>query len=213
VCSATRGAAVSVNWTETHAGAEALCYEFNHYMINGPNGPSKLGEALYDSKFYVHNNFGWDHYLEFQNMYDYNLYGDPAMKREGVTIGGPSKPEIDGSITGKPGVDYDYNFMSTHPSDEEIYYYIIWGDGHIQDWIGPYASGAVVTFNHTFTTKRTYTIKAKARDIHGSESDWGELVVTMPRNRAITRPFQWFLQQHLNLFPILQMLLQRLGLQ
>ena len=39
VCSATRGAAVSVDWVESHAGAEALCYEFNHYMINGPNGP------------------------------------------------------------------------------------------------------------------------------------------------------------------------------
>ena len=207
VCSATRGAAVSVNWTETHAGAEALCYEFNHYMINGPNGPSKLGEALYDSKFYVHNNFGWDHYLEFQNMFDYNLYGDPAMKREGITIGGPSIPEIDGPTTGKPGVEYDYNFMSTHPSDEDIYYYITWGDGHIQDWEGPYASGEVVTLNHTFTTKGTYTISAKAKDIHDSESDWGYLDVTMPRSSFLNN---FIMGKILKFFQIILSLLENI---
>jgi len=87
VLSATRGAAVSVNWSLYHAGAEAMCYEFNHYMINGPNGPEKVGEALYNSKFYVHDNFGWDHYYEYQNMFDYNLYGDPSLVREGVPVG------------------------------------------------------------------------------------------------------------------------------
>lgn len=89
ICSATRGAAVSSNWAVSHAGAEALCYEFNHYLINGPYGPVSIGEALYDSKFYVHDNFGWDHYLEFQNMFDYNLYGDPSMIREGLSLKSP----------------------------------------------------------------------------------------------------------------------------
>jgi hypothetical protein len=200
ICSATRGAAVSVNWTETHAGAEALCYEFNHYMINGPNGPSKLGEALYDSKFYVHNNFGWDHYLEFQNMYDYNLYGDPAMMREGITPGAPSKPDINGPINGKPGVEYDYNFMSIHPLDEDIFYFINWGDGNIQNWTGPYASGEVVTFNHTFTTKGTFTISARAKDIYNAQSAWGNLDVTMPRSRFLNN---FIMDQILEFFQII----------
>ena len=118
-------------------------------------------------------------------MFDNNLYGDPAMKREGISIGGPSKPEIDGPLTGKPGVDYDYKFMSIHPSDVDIYYYIIWGDGHIQDWIGPYPAGKVITLNHTFTTKGTYKISAKAKDIYDVESDYGHLYVTMPRSRFL----------------------------
>jgi len=92
VCSATRGAAVSVNWTETHAGAEALCYEFNHYMINGPSGPERVGNALYDSKFYVHHNFGWDHYYEYQNMFCFNLYGDPSLIQKGTS---GNIPEVD----------------------------------------------------------------------------------------------------------------------
>jgi hypothetical protein len=86
VCSATRPAAITVNFTQYHSGAEALCYEFNHYMINGPNGSQPIGLALYESKYYVHYNFGWDTwYYEYKNMYNYNLYGDPSMRREGIS--------------------------------------------------------------------------------------------------------------------------------
>jgi len=90
ICSATRPAAISINFTQTHSGAEALCYEFNHYMINGPKGPEPIGVALYESKYFVHHNFGWeDWYYEYKNIYNYNLYGDPSMKREGVSNSSP----------------------------------------------------------------------------------------------------------------------------
>lgn len=86
VCSATRPAAITVNFTQYHSGAEALCYEFNHYMIDGPEGPQPIGVALYESKYYVHYNFGWDTwYYEYKNLYNYNLYGDPSMRREGIS--------------------------------------------------------------------------------------------------------------------------------
>jgi len=86
ICSATRPAAISVNFTQTHSGAEALCYEFNHYMIDGPEGPEPVGVALYESKYFVHHNFGWDDwYYEYKNIYNYNLYGDPSMRREGIS--------------------------------------------------------------------------------------------------------------------------------
>jgi hypothetical protein len=80
ICSATRPAAISKSFPESHSGAEALCYEFNHYMINGPFGPVPIGPALYESKYFVHKNYGWnDWFYEYQNMYNYNLYGDPSM--------------------------------------------------------------------------------------------------------------------------------------
>ncbi len=87
VVSATRGAAVTAYWDSIPGGAESICYEFNHYMINGPGGPEKVGDALYNSKAYVHYNFGWDHFYEYQNMFDYNLYGDPALVRGGISVG------------------------------------------------------------------------------------------------------------------------------
>jgi len=65
-------------------GAEAHCYEFNRFMVNGPDGKDKLGDALYKSKFFCDINYRWLHYAHNQNMFNYNLYGDPSMVREGV---------------------------------------------------------------------------------------------------------------------------------
>jgi len=61
-----------------------MCYEFNHYMINGPNGSEKVGDALYDSKLFCNQNYGWTSYHEYWNMFDFNLYGDPSLTREGT---------------------------------------------------------------------------------------------------------------------------------
>ncbi len=74
-------------------------------------------------------------------------------------------------------------------------------------------SGEEATIGHTWFEQGTYNIMAKARDIYCAESDWGTLTATMPRNQAyINTPFlnflQNFLQNHPNLFPILQHLLK-----
>jgi hypothetical protein len=194
VCSSTRGAAVSADWVVSHAGAEALCYEFNHYMIDGPNGPSKLGEALYDSKSYVHYNFGWEHPYEFMNMYDYNLYGDPSMWREGVSGSAPSAPQINGPASGKTGEKYDYTFRSIDPTDDDVFYYIEWDDGDILEWVGPYNSREEITFSHTWISQNTFNIRAKAKDDSGEESLWTSLEVSMskPKSLDLSRFFEIF---------------------
>jgi len=81
VVSASRGAAVSGDWLTYQGGTESICYEFNRYMIDENK---KVGEALYESKFYSNQNYGWEHYLEYQNMFVFNLYGDPSLSREGT---------------------------------------------------------------------------------------------------------------------------------
>ena len=54
-----------------------------------------------------------------------------------------------------------------------------------------------------------YSIEVKAKDTYGAESEWGELTVTMPRDKVIQNMmFLRFLEQ----FLLLQMLLQRLEL-
>jgi len=54
----------------------------------------------------------------------------------------PITPTIDGPARGKAGTEYDYDFHTIDPEGENVYYYIEWGDGSIEDWIGPYNSGA-----------------------------------------------------------------------
>ena len=68
-------------------GGELHCYEFNHYMINGPNGSEKVGEALYDSEFYINQAYSWDHFAEYWDLFTFNLYGDPSLVRDGVSVG------------------------------------------------------------------------------------------------------------------------------
>ncbi|NIN01406.1 MAG: hypothetical protein GTO24_25930, partial [candidate division Zixibacteria bacterium] len=65
-------------------GGELRIYHFNHFLIDGPGGPEKVGNALYDSKFYCDQNYSWDHYSEYWNAFGYNLYGDPSLIREGI---------------------------------------------------------------------------------------------------------------------------------
>jgi hypothetical protein len=64
-----------------------MCYEFNRFMIEGPygEGSQPMGMAFYDSKNYCHDNFPMHHYSEFTNMFQFNLYGDPTLVREGMT--------------------------------------------------------------------------------------------------------------------------------
>jgi hypothetical protein len=125
----------------------------------------------------------------------------------------PDKPIIDGPISGNTGVSYSYSFNSTDPEGHDVWYYVKWGDGSIEDWFGPFSSGVEVPQSHIFKNSGTYIIYAKGKDSNGAESDWAEFTVAMPRNRAIKNPFLNFFQIHPNLFPILQLLLQRLGLQ
>lgn len=113
----------------------------------------------------------------------------------------PNPPTITGQTNGNAGTPYTYTFTSTDPNGDQVSYYVDWGDNTNTGWFGPFASGTPQTKSHTWSTQGTYTIKAKAKDIYGAESDWGTLTVTMPRNRAIISPL---LLRFLDSFPLLE---------
>jgi hypothetical protein len=94
----------------------------------------------------------------------------------------PFTPDIAGETNGEAGVEYTYDFCSTDPDGDDIYYCIDWGDDSGEVCIGPYPSATCATAKHTWSEQGTYIIKAKARDIYDAESDWGTLAVTMPTN-------------------------------
>jgi hypothetical protein len=96
----------------------------------------------------------------------------------------PSKPLIDGPTHGKVGVEYTYTFNSTDEDGHSFRFYVNWGDG-TEEITDIYPNATIATLSHSWDTQGTYTIKAKAIDIHDAESEWGELQVTMPRNRML----------------------------
>lgn len=113
--------------------------------------------------------------------------------------GSPDAPTITGPANGKVKVAVAYNFTTTDPNNDEVSYFIDWGDGTNSSWIGSFPSGEVITQSHTWSTKGDYTLKAKAKDIYGQESDWGTLKITMPFSYNI--PFQPFWERLFNRWP------------
>ena len=95
----------------------------------------------------------------------------------------PVKPTIIGQKQGKEGARYDYNFSSTDPEGNDVYYYIDWGDGQLEDWIGPYKSGEEISIKHRWNRKGDFTIKAKTKDVFGDESEFSTLQISMPINK------------------------------
>ena len=120
----------------------------------------------------------------------------------------PEAPDIDGPPTGNPGTEYEYAFVTTDPNWDNVYYNIEWGDGKVEDWIGPYGSGEEIFLNHTWNEEGTYTIRARAKDTNNLWGPWGELEVTMPKNQQSQNWwFLQFLQNHPRMFPMLRQLL------
>ncbi len=121
----------------------------------------------------------------------------------------PEMPDIDGQTSGSAGTAYTFTFNSVDLDGDDVYYYIIWDDGYIENWDGPHPSGEDFDIDHTYSKEGTYTIEAKAKDINGAESDWGTLEVTMPRNKvAFNSLFLWFLER----IPLLERLLNLLNI-
>jgi len=92
----------------------------------------------------------------------------------------PEAPLIDGLTEGEAGVEYDYTFVADDPEEDDISYYVEWGDDTTSGWTEFVASGTEITLSHTWEEQGTYLIQAKAKDIHEAEGPWGELEVEMP---------------------------------
>jgi len=142
--------------------------------------------------------------------FDDTVTWDMCFKTYGRENVPPNEPFIDGPIKGKPGVEYSYTFVTDDLDGDDVYYWILWGDGcPAVEWIGPYGSGEVVTVKHTFTKKGTFTISAKAKDTVGAESEWGYLEVSIPRtyigrNSLLLR----LMEKFSHAFPIIRRMLE-----
>lgn len=137
---------------------------------------------------------------------------NPGFDLDAIQILNPSSvppimPDIDGATSGKAGKNYEYTFVTTDPNGDEVTYIVNWGDNSDEEIIGPYPSGEQITVNHSWV-EGDYSIKVKAVDKYGKESEWAILEISMPKSKFnINLPFQNFLENLSNLFQVLQKLL------
>lgn len=95
IVSSARPAAVSGDWRHDPGGTEQICYDFNRYMIQENE---RVGDALYDGKFSATTQYGWNRVYEYMNLYNFNLFGDPALQVDRTTVDAPELA-IDGGGT------------------------------------------------------------------------------------------------------------------
>jgi hypothetical protein len=99
----------------------------------------------------------------------------------------PEEPMITGPISGKIECEYKFNFSTTDPDGDEVFYWILWFEGCPGvSWIGPYDSGEIISKSYTYNEEGNYTISVKSRDSYGGESDWSTLKVIITKKKSYT---------------------------
>jgi desulfoferrodoxin (superoxide reductase-like protein) len=112
-----------------------------------------------------------------------NLFGSLSASVIIPSKDAPSTPDISGNRNIKPNTDYDYNFVARDPNNDDLLYYIDWGDGTNSGWIGPFASGEEIVRTHSWSSNGEFALTVKAKDINDNEGLPGTLDITVPRTR------------------------------
>jgi hypothetical protein len=121
----------------------------------------------------------------------------------------PTDPEINGPTRSNPDIDQEFTFVSYDPDDQTIMYIVDWGDDTPLKETGYYNNGTVVTLNHSWTEKDKFTIRAKAIDTFGEESEWSEFEIEIPRGRPLgynTNLFNWIQSRFPQVYQLLKLL-------
>jgi len=96
----------------------------------------------------------------------------------------PDPPKIQGPESGKAKMEYTYLFSTVDTQYDDVYFSVDWGDGTIDEWMGPVAYGGEIELSHTWERRGDYVIRAKAKDVNGAESFASTLEISMPRTRS-----------------------------
>jgi len=155
-----------------------------------------------DTRFYI-----CDPGANASDYFDHCYYDDISIYSKNFQ---PNAPTIDGPTSGDYREAHQWNITATDPDNDDIYYFVDWGDGKNTGWSSlTYNSGETMAQSHKYDAKGNYTIKAKAKDISGNESDWGTLTITMPcsYNIPLIQFWEKLLERFPNAFPILRYLM------
>lgn len=121
----------------------------------------------------------------------------------------PHTPTITGKTYGSTNRTYRYTIQTTDPENDNVYYFVDWGDMYATGLIGPYKSGQTVSVWSYWKSEGTYTITVHAIDVFGLSSQT-TLNVTMPYsyNKPIPQFLEILAQRFPNAFPMLRHLLR-----
>jgi carboxypeptidase T len=165
------------NWQDTSINLENKPSDDFYYRVRGFNTA-----------------YGWGDWSMIKGLNESIIDNSPPMK-----------PTIQGNQRGRAGEPYTYSIVTTDPEQNDIYYYVSWGDGTVTEWMGPYASGEEITLDHIWDAEQTYTIQARAKDNYNLVSEWATLQVIMPKTNTFYTRLLTYILQHEGLREIIDL--------
>jgi hypothetical protein len=128
----------------------------------------------------------------------------------------PNPPVITGPSSGKIKEGYLYSATVSDPDEGDILInvQINFGDGITTcggcDGLGPWHSGDVQQFNHSWIKTGTFRITGRVQDEHGAWSNWSDpLPITMPYSyNPISQFLERLFERFPHAFPLLRQLMR-----
>jgi hypothetical protein len=144
-----------------------------------------LSESLFSQSFAIPSRPDGIYYYQVKGYNDAQGWSDNSvlMKVE-VNITNnhpPNPPKLSGVERGKSGESYEYTIVSSDIDKDTLYYYIVWGDGSSDEWLGPFDSDETITVEHSWKKQGDFVIKVRAKDSHQCMGEWSTFPVTMPK--------------------------------
>ncbi|UCD13033.1 MAG: hypothetical protein JSW60_05580 [Thermoplasmatales archaeon] len=220
IISSTRTPYGALNWIPESGGADSICYEFNRFMINDSKS---VGEAFYNSKYYCTENYGWNLWYEYNNMYIFNLYGDPSLVREGIYVAPHPDLECDGSLDWskvKPGDTVTGSFTVRNIGDSNsllnwtIDSYPPWGVWTISPMNGynltPEDEPVTVQVEVIAPEDKNSKFEGEIKVVNSDDNNDYDIIpisLSTPKNKPLIFNFNMLgglFERFLNAFPILQ---------
>ena len=170
-----------IDWSGSDPNGDSLTYDVYFGTSTDPpkiasnhsSSAYNQGKMEYDTTYYW-KIIAWDQFGEKTSgsIWSFTTTDEPNIR--------PTPPDITGKINIKVNTEYEYTFVSSDENEDDLYYYVSWGDGTITDWVGPYASGDSIVLTHTWEKKGDTIIQAKSKDIYDLQSSWGTLDIAVP---------------------------------
>jgi hypothetical protein len=96
----------------------------------------------------------------------------------------PNDPKIWGPSIGKVGTEYLFNVVTTDPENQNVSYFIEWGDNTSTGWTNYYYSGQEMHFTHIWYEVNQYPIRCKAKDVYNAESNWTYISIPIMKKQV-----------------------------
>jgi hypothetical protein len=157
--------------------------------------------------FAVNMHMDYDCIIYFGEQEYYSMGFQTLSVEFGSGEEAPRAPTIDGPDSGQAGTEYTYQISAVDNQGDDVYFSIDWDDGNVEEWLGPVASGEQFEVSHTWSRRKTYAIKVKAKDTNDAESLTSIHEMPLSKSKLVKISFFRFLQEPYLLKRLIQSLI------